>query len=62
MTTARDMTPYETYVVLWDELNALWRTGKGETEESDLLRDRMDGPWNEMSVDDRKRFRMRNNP
>jgi hypothetical protein len=39
----------EIYIDLWNQLDALWRDGKGESKEADDLRDKMDGPWRALS-------------
>ena len=48
------MTPAgEEYLRLWDELEHLWDTGRGESDEAHALRDRMDAPWRRMTGADR---------
>ncbi len=47
----------ETYIALWKQLDAMWREGKGESIEADELRDRMDGPWRDLTGEDLKNVR-----
>lgn len=50
------MTPYDEYLTLWNELDALCQAGDGETPEADALRDRMDHPWRAMTDEEQERF------
>lgn len=47
---------YEQYLRLWLELDQLWAEGKGESEEAESLRDRMDAPWFEMTAKEIEEF------
>ena len=44
------MKPFEEYVRLLLELHTLMEAGKGDTEEADAVRDKMDGPWRSLSA------------
>jgi len=47
---------YEQYEKLLRELHELIAQGKGETDEADEIRDRMDRPWHALTLEEQERL------
>lgn len=52
------MTPAgQEYQRLWDELDALWDDGQGESPQADALRSKMNPLWYAMTTTDLEEFK-----
>jgi hypothetical protein len=42
----------EEYMRLWEQLEALWDAGQGESDEAEVIRVQMDTPWKRLTPAD----------